>query len=427
MSSPIPRPSYVRRNAIAHVVSRISATVALTFIGITSVMPAFARHLTASAPLVGLVGTIYYAGLLLPQALVARAIAGWPRKKPFASATLVGRLALFVVAAALFAGTAATAPAQMLALFFVCLAVYALSAGAGMVGWYDIIGRAIPTRTRIRLDGLAQAVGATAGVGAGALIGWILSRPELAFPTNYALLFALAGLFLVPGSLALLALREPDPTAPPRAKAGNRDTLRRGTLGRVISDRRFRRVLACRLLIASMDLATPFYVIHAADVLGLPEAAIGSFTIAYTTAAVGASLLYGAIGGRKGPHAVIRVAGAAAIVSPLFALAAHLAGGGWVVVAYPVVFFALGMVTSAYIVGFGNYLLALAPDGLHGAYIGLGNTFLGIQALAPMVGGWLLASTSYTVLFSLSALGVALGFVLALRLPPAQPTMDPAR
>lgn len=267
--------------------------------------------------------------------------------------------------------------------------------------------------------GLLHAAGAVAGVGAGALITWALSQPDLVFPLNYALIFALAGLFLVVGTIGLLTMKEPVSAL---AASGAQPISRgRGTLARVMSDRGFRRMLACRLAIASMDLATPYYVVHATDEMGLPEAAVGTFTIALTAATIVASLIYSSVGARRGPHIVIRIAAAAAVISPLYELAAHLRGSPAIARAYPVVYVALGIVSSAYLAGFGNYLLDLAPEGLHGAYIGLGNTFLGIQAFAPLVGGWLLGTTSYAALFGLSALGALVGLALALRLPPSRP------
>jgi dipeptide/tripeptide permease len=124
------------------------------------------------------------------------------------------------------------------------------------------------------------------------------------------------------------------------------------------------------------------------------------------------------LGERRGSQAVIKVAALAAAVSPVFALAAHLAGSGWLVAAYPIVFVALGIVNSAWVVGFANYVLGLAPDGLHGAYIGLSNTLIGLLFVAPIAGGWLLEVSSYTVLFGLTAVGILAGFWFAFRLDP---------
>ena len=70
--------------------------------------------------------------------------------------------------------------------------------------------------------------------------------------------------------------------------------------------------------------------------------------------------------------------------------------------------------------GFYNYMMEIAPDDMRPSYIGLGNTIMGILTLAPTVGGWVLESTSYTVLFAITAVSVFAGFLLALRLGPAE-------
>jgi MFS family permease len=103
-------------------------------------------------------------------------------------------------------------------------------------------------------------------------------------------------------------------------------------------------------------------------------------------------------------------------------LAAHLAGSGWLVQAYPFVYVVLGVVNSSWMLGFFNYVLEIAPEKMRPAYIGLGNTILGVLTLAPMAGGWLLEATSYTTLFSATTAIVALGFLLTLELKPPKQT-----
>jgi len=410
-------PPHYRRNAAAVLVDYISFTVAFTFISLTSVLPSFVRQLSDSALVVGLTTSIYFGGLLLPQVLIARLIADKPRKRPYAIASLAGRVTIWIIALALWAGVASN-PTTMLVVFLVCLALFVISDGAAIVTWMDIGARAIPAGRRARLFGVSQALSAAVGVGVGALITVILDRPDLGFPRDYALLFTLAAVSMVPSTIALITIREPPPR--PRASAGEAG-LGRKAFAQIVRDKRFQRMISCRLLIGLMNLASAFYVVHAQDVLHLPERAIGTYTIAYTVATIVASLALGALGERRGPHAVVRVAGVAAVVSPLYALAAHVAGSGWLVAAYPIVFVGLGIVNSTWIVGFANYTLELAPEGLHGAYIGVGNTVLGLLAVAPILGGWLLEVSSYTVLFGLTAIGVIAGFLFSLRLEPATP------
>jgi MFS family permease len=81
----------------------------------------------------------------------------------------------------------------------------------------------------------------------------------------------------------------------------------------------------------------------------------------------------------------------------------------------------LGVVNSSWMLGFFNYLLEIAPEHMRPAYVGLGNTIMGVLTLTPMLGGWLLEATSYTVLFGLTTVIAAGGFLLSLGLKPTQP------
>lgn len=391
--------------------------VAFTFINPDSVLPAFAGQLTTSAPVIGLVGSTFRGGWMLPQLAVARLINDKPRKKPYMVIGLAGRIAFWVLTLALWMGLGGH-PAALLALSFTCFTVFAILDGASGLAWFDILARAIPPRQRGRLLGVAQAISGLVGIGGGALIGLILDRRP--FPTNYALIFTLASVLLGAAAIPLMLIREPPPQASdPEAK----EEMAGGWLKPLFANAAFRRLMLCRLLVGMIMLATPFYVKHAGEVLGLPESVVGDFVIAQTIAGVIASLLLGVICERWGPQVVIRFAIAAAMLGPLFALVAHLAGGGWLVRAYPFVYVTLGVINSAWIMGFFNYLLEIAPEDMRPAYVGLSNTIIGFMTLVPILGGWLLEATSYVVLFGLTTALLGAGFLVSLGLtPPARST-----
>ena len=410
-------PPHYRRNFAVFLVDYVCFGIALTFANLNSVMPAFVGQLTTSAPVIGLVGTVFTGGWLLPQLAAARLINDKPRKKPYMLAGLSGRIMFWVIALSLWAGLARR-PTAMLILFFTCLGLFAASDGVASVAWFDILARAIPLKQRGRLIGIGQVISGLAGVGAGALVGWILvQRP---FPNNYTLLFTLTGVALIPSVIALVLIREPPPDD---VSSQTNDQTKDGWLKLLVTDPAFRRLMVCRLLVGMMGLATSFYVVHAADVLHLPQSVIGGFVAAQTLAGVVASVVLGLVSERWGPRYVARIGSGAAVIGPLFALAAHLAGSGWLVQAYPLVYAALGVVNSAWMLGFFNYLLEIAPRGMRPAYVGLGNTIMGVLMLVPLVGGWLLEATSYTTLFSVTAVLVAAGSLLTLGLKPPQQTV----
>lgn len=412
---PDAQPSHYRWNFAAFMVDYVFFSVAFAFFNPNSVLPAFVRQLTDAAPVIGLITTIFSGGWLLPQLVVARLINDRPRKKPYLMGGLSGRALFWVTGLALWLGLARY-PTLMLVLFFVCLGLFAISDGTTSVAWFDILARAIPVERRGRLLGMSQVIGGLGGLGVGAVIGRILSSSSFRFPTDYALIFTLAGAAFIPSVIALALIREPPPERE-GSEVGDREGD--GWLRPLVEDPAFRRLMLCRILVGMMGLAIPFYVVHAADVLHLSEGVVGSFVAAQTLAQAMAGLLFGLVSERWGPRYVICIGSAAAMMGPLFAMAVHVSSVGWLRRAYPFVYVALGLVRSTFMLGFFNYLLELAPSGLRPIYVGLGNTIMGLLTLAPTMGGWLLEATSYTALFGLTAALTTLGFLFALRLGPS--------
>jgi len=177
----------------------------------------------------------------------------------------------------------------------------------------------------------------------------------------------------------------------------------------------FTRVTLVRLLVGLSQLAMPFYVVYAIDVLGLPIETVGLFTAVRTLGSVAAGFGMSLVADRFGSRRVIQITTALALVPPGLALflqstgaeASRLAG------LYPLVYVAIGFFNSSVMLGFVNYVLELAPPGQRTIYMGLTNTVNGALVLAPALGGWLLQTTSYAVLFALTMSAIALGHGLS--------------
>jgi MFS family permease len=409
-------PQHYRHNWTAILIDYVMFGVGINFIGVSTVLPAFVRQFTDSAPIIGMVSTVWNGAWLIPQLAAANALNHLPRKQgALVRMGLLSRVNLLIIALALMLGLWQR-PGWMLVGFFALLTLFFGFDAFCSIAWFDIVAKAVPANQRGRLFGAGQIVGGLLAIGIGAFVRWILGPQGLAFPVNYAWLFALAGISVLIGLGALASIREPLEDVP-EERASWRDYLPQ--LIRILREEAaYRHVIAAWLLSGLSALASPFYVLYATDQLGLAPETIGLFIIAQTAGGLVASFGFGALAERRGPGAVISVSVAINASGPLVALALHFARvAGWLPVIFAWVFVVLGIVGSSIMLGFMNYVLELAPPGHRPTYMGLSNTLAGLLVLAPMLGGWLLQSTSYPVLFAAATVGPMLAWVMARRLP----------
>jgi MFS family permease len=423
-------PPHYRRNFIALTGDYVAFLVAMAFADTSTVLPAFARELTSSAPLIGLISTTYNGGWLLPQLIAANYVASQEHKKKYVLwPCILGRPLYLVLAAATFF-FAKSHPALVLLALYVGIAGFAMSDGLASVPWFDILSKAIPSRRRGRYLAACQVIGGLLAVGAGVIVQRILDPTVgLPFPNNYSLLFFLAFLFLQFSTISLLLIREPiEPTHAERvAWKEYIPTLLRA----LRQDRAFRGAVSGRLLAGIAGMATPFYILYGTVALRLGATIIGvSLTVQVIGRILGGVML-GTLIERLGNRAAILCG--LSIVSCLPALS--LALGFWqrlspqpdaLFYVFPLIFFLLGLAQDTLSWGFNNYVLDLAPPRDRTTYIGLTNTVSGLLVISPVIGGGILQFTSYSVLFVVSLSVYAIALFAAARLPKLARAASPA-
>ena len=412
-------PPHYRRNFVFLLGDYVGFALGMTFIGRTTVLPAFAGHLTHSKVVIGLVNTVSDGAWLLPQVVFANRLSVRRRKRPYILlGGLIGRPFYLLYALALLLGLHRRPALALAALLGVQILFYGTDAMAA-VAWFDVVGKAISERQRGRLFGIAQLISGLLAIGAGALISALLSSPSLPFPRNYALIMALGGVCFLLSLLSCSLLVEPDEPVHEERTAW-RDYL--AQLAHTLRhDSTFRRLILVRLLAGFDGLAVGFYILFATRQLGLPSTTIGLFTVAQIAGRILSSVGLGALAERAGSHRVIQVSTGVALSAPLVALALgtfHAHPGPLVTLAMGWVFVVIGLVIGAAMLGFYNYLLELAPLGQRPTYVGLFNTITGVLIVLPAVGGWLLQVTTYPVLFALTALVLLVAHRLSFGLPP---------
>lgn len=403
------------------VLNGVLFNIGVAFVDPTTVLPTFVARVSGSDLAVGLLSAIANGGWFLPQLLGASHVQSQPYKRPMYVFTTGLRTIAWVCAIPLTYLLAARHPLAALVGFLACYSLDAFGGGLAGPAWLDMIAKTVPAHRLGAFFANRVFWGGLGAIGSGLLVRAILGRAGPSFPANYCLLFALALALFIPGWLAFMKIPEP-----PGRVAENQPllTFLRGAPQVIKGNREYRLLLISRLLLGSVGMAFPFYIIYCHRALGVPEAEAGTYLAIQMAGAVVANPLWAYLNDRMGPRTLVVVSAATSLASPAIALIAALFPlAGWFGrVALGAVFFSLAAAGTGTFIGYTNHLLAIAPEPERPLYIGIQNTLFAVTTFLPLLGGLLLKYSSFQLLFGLAALLALAGAAVALRLPPRGPS-----
>src|SRR5258706_1157759 len=396
---------HLRRHFLLVFLDLVLFGTAFTLISGTTVIPDFVRHLTNSDLVLGFVASIYNVAWLPPQIVLAQFINRGARRKPFITWTAIPfRMVMIVMAI----GIAVIGPNDVTLILLVFLVGYTLFAAAdGLVtiAWADLVGTSIPDRWRGVLLSAGEFLLAFTALGTRALVQQLLGPKGAPFPQNYAQVFGIAGVIFVIAGICLTFLVEEKQKKPVEPCPRLRRYL--PYLGNVLrSDKTFRQFTIVRSLLDLTLLAAPFYIIFGINSLKIPSATLvgDSILLAMVGSAV-AALVMSWLSHRIGSRAVIILLAFASISHPLLALLSFVAGEPALYGA----FFMLGVISAGGAPGYFDWIITYAPPDRRPIYVGLTNTISAVSHLAPLLGGFILSTTSYPALFAAALVLAVIG------------------
>jgi len=413
-------PPHYRWNFVVLALDSALFSLAMSFVGTTTVFPSLLARLNASEVLVGAASGLMSGAWLMPQLFVAGAVARLPYKKPVIMWGAWLSRPLFAVMALIIWLNAVPRPSLTLAIVLVCFTVFWVGDAIVSIPWYEVIGRAIPPQRRGRMLGLSQVLGAVAGIGAGIVVRYVLSDSSpWGYPANYAFLFIMACLAMLGAATMLSIIREPAPTLSAKERPTTRQIL--ALLPRILlQDHPFRRLIAVRLCAGFVSMANAFYVLYATRKLGFGVETTGLFISAQVAGSLTAGLVTGTVLDRHGPLVHARTMIGIAALPPLLGLAMgplYALLGPATFYPYLLLYFFLGLYLSSLSYPFINFILEYVGEGRQALYIGMNNTINALTMLAPALGGWLVKSVSYPAVFGTAIFFAAVAFALSLGLP----------
>lgn len=401
----------VPRNYVLNVANGAATKLAEQIAGPGLVLPWMLQAAGAPVYLIGLLMPVKQVGSLLPQLAVSGLMRSAPVRKWFwVGAGLFQALMLWLMIVAAGALPPLAAGAVIVAL----LALYSIASGTGSVAFQDVVGKTIGKGRRGRMLANRATLGGVLAVAAGLVLRGGSQQP-LELQSCLYLLAVGGGLWAL-AALLFAAIAEPG-----GATQGGRNPL--GELRAGISLFRevagFRRYLGARAALLSVEIAAPFYVVHARQLMPAEGGLLGVLIIAVAAAQVVSSPVWGRFADASARR-VMMCAGALGALTALAALALEALPAGRIPLLYALVFVLLGFAEGGVRLGRKTYLVDAVSSDERATYVAFANSAMGLVTLLAGGLGALAWATNLQILLAvLILLGVA-GIALSAWMPEAE-------
>jgi sugar phosphate permease len=401
----------VPRNFLLNIANGAATKLAEQLASPGLVLPWLLSAIGAPTGLVGLLVPARQAGSLLPQLAVAGQIRRVRRRKwVWVGAGAIQAVMLLLMAVAALALPPAAAGLAVVAF----LAIFSVASGMGSVAFQDVVGKTVPQGKRGRLLAQRAAIG-----GALTLVAAILLKSALSDEASigsYVLLLAVAAALWTFAAVAFAAIAEL-----PGATEGGRSMIRevRSGLGLVRDVPGYRRFLVARTLLVAVEVATPFFALHAQELSDKNLGALAVYIFALGLAEVLSNPVWGALADTSSRR-VMALSGLVAAAAGLFALGLTLLPPtAWNQYVYAPIFILIGVAQAGVRVGRKTYLVDAAPERDRPLYVAFANSAVGVVTLAAGALGLLAALIGVPALVALLALLALAGAAAAWALPEA--------
>ncbi len=281
-----------------------SYSLALSLISPASVLPLFFERLGASNTVIGMLPALASMGSLMAAAAAATWVEQARLKKFWLlKVGLAGRV-LLIASAPAIALLGSSSPGLVTWIVAAVWAAFNASTGASHIAWLAVLTKCIPPNARAGLLGVGAAASGVLGVAAAGVTGAILT--SVAFPLNFAVLFATAGTIFSLTLLPFIWMGEaPDEQLPQPQTVW--DYLKEArNLTR--ADRSYKYLLVALSWVSFPLMAASFYSTHAVRNLSAGTGDVAAFTAIALGTAVIASPSLGRVADRRGHRSGLIIA-----------------------------------------------------------------------------------------------------------------------
>ena len=366
-------------NFIVLLLDAIVYAIALTFVDVNTVIPAFLDSIKAPAWQIGLASTLKQLGFLLPQFYLLTRL---PRIKSQVrliwTVYLIDRPQLFFFLAmlALFPRTP-----YLPLVFLICFGIFCIGEGVAQLPWMNLLGLTIRPQLRGNLWGLTQVAGGIGSLLGGFVIAKMLNESTVHFPINFLVIFGTGLAFLLP-SLFFFRLADNPPTP-----SQSRSIALRQAIKTAWQNSNFRIMLLVQVMVSADMLTLPYYILMAIHRFPSLAPQTGTFVYLGIIGGILGGFIWGYLSDHKGNRlTIIYIVLANISVAAGFLTAQFISNNVILTAIFWQGFIMVGMVGGGWL-GFVNYMMETGDDQDRLSYITLNNAAMLTVVLLPVLGG----------------------------------------
>ena len=366
-----------------------------------TILPLIISHFGGGSVLVGLYSALLKGGVVLIQLYAAFRAQHYPYMLKYLRRVFLVRFIawFFIGLSIIFFGD--EYPNVTLFCIGIGLFVFSFSAGFGTIYFKEITAKIFSHKFRGKTMAIRQFFSAFGALLSGATAGYVLSNFEA--PLSYGLLFIISTFLMGFGYLAFGLVEEP--IKEHLSKKENSFKLFLKNAFRILKIDKVLQVQIFTFFFAySYLFALPFIIIDAKNSITLDGESIGLIITSQMIGAMFSNILWAKLSGAGLNKRISN------ITILMFILAISLAFFGGSLFVYMSIFFIVGAAIDGNRIASENLILIIAPDDKRPVYIALQNNIVSLGIFFSIVGGIILAYSSYTFLYILTISLLILAF-----------------
>ena len=391
-----------RKNFLLNILLEGFCGLGSGFVVPATILAIFLSTFTSSKILIGLLFAVPAIGTSLTPILSAYYTAGLARKKKLLVYLHLAYIICWLMLTMFVFLSDKLTPEGTLIAFFIIYGLSSFIIGFLIPPYLDYIGKIVPKGRGVFFG---TAFAASGGL---AIIGAFLARrilSSISFPENYGLCFFSASAFWLLSLLFLsLNIEVEGPPVSQRKKFG---VYLRDLVKILKEDKGYLRLIIVQMITSFGAMSSPFYAIYASSQLQVTGSVLGYFTVMLLSGGMIASVLLGVLGDFFGHNISLLIAVVCGIGSATIALFGSSVGH------FYALFFLLGFSLAPTFMVCTNLVLEMATIEQRSSYLALNSTLVApLAATAPLLGGFLIRTFSYSFVFSLTIAVLLVGLLV---------------